>query len=68
MTERDTSKPGLIANLVFAALWLSLGIWTVATPGPPLLWLMLLGYVALATGFVVVGVRRHRMQKTSEHE
>ncbi len=68
MTERDTSRPGLVANLVFAALWLSLGIWTVATPGPPLRWLMLLAYVALATGFVVVGVRRHRGRRAAEHE
>jgi hypothetical protein len=54
-----------VANFVFAAIWLSLGIWTVATPGPsPLRPIQLIGYAVMAVFFTVIGVRRLGSRRT----
>lgn len=67
MAAKDTSKPSSVAYFVFAALWLALGIWTIATPNPSLNhWLQLAAHLALATAFVVLALRRRRSQRTSD--
>jgi hypothetical protein len=65
--DRDTSRPGPIANFVFAAIWLALGIWTIATLGPPpLRSIQLAGYLAMTVLFVVIGVRRLRTRRMQD--
>jgi membrane protein DedA with SNARE-associated domain len=67
MAAKDTSKPGPAAYLVFAALWLALGIWTIASPNPSLNhWLQLAAHLALATAFVVLALRRRRTRRASD--
>lgn len=67
MAVKDPSKPGPVAYFVFAALWLALGIWTVATPSPSLNhWLQLAAHLALAAAFLVLALRRRRSQRAPD--
>lgn len=63
--ERDTSRPGPVANFVFAAIWLSLGLWTIATAGPaPLRWVQFIGYAVMTVAFTAFGLRRLRARRS----
>jgi hypothetical protein len=58
VTAKDTSRPGPVANLVFAALWFVLLVGTLATPSSGLVHrIQVIGYVVLNGYFVTRAVR-----------